>query len=412
MNEYSSLEVINKKEPVKTLGQFYSLMSATRIIRSRIVVQHIDSSSADKKDIDYLRKAEDALKKIEHTSEGALLSIDDYEKTIPFDLSYEEQELHKDIIFLSNGEDKLYEYMGTIHSSFSKQIADNLPALKTFNFKNLISDRDGTTNNYCGRYLSSIQSVYNAVFLTRFARKCVNNAVLLTSAPLENGGMVDVNTMPDKTFIFAGSKGREYLDKSGKHGTYPIESEKQKLLDILNQQISELIQQPEFKKFSFIGSGFQQKFGQTTMARQDISKSISSRESNDFMQIIRNLVYDLDPHRIYFRIEDTGKDIEIILTIETPSNSDNLKDFDKGDGVDFLDDCLHLHMDEGPNLICGDTFSDISMVETSLQKTDRTLSIFVTCDTELQDRVQKLLSEVIFVDEPDTLVAVLNELSK
>lgn len=52
-------------------------------------------------------------------------------------------------------------------------------------FQNLITDRDGTINNYCGRYKSSIQSAYNSVFLSCFALFCCVNAAILTAAPLQ-----------------------------------------------------------------------------------------------------------------------------------------------------------------------------------------------------------------------------------
>lgn len=397
---------------IKTLAQFYALMGETREIRARIVAQYLDTSSADKNDIDSLQKALDTLNAIERTHEGKQLSLDEEGRTISIDLSYEETELQKDILFLTQGEDAFYEHMCIIHPTFAEQTTETLSSLKTFKFKNLITDRDGTVNNYCGRYLSSIQSVYNAVFLSRFAIKCVDNAVLLTSAPLENGGMVDICIMPANAFILAGSKGREYRDKQGERGTYPIEPDQQKQLDTLNEQIAELIHQPQFEKFSFIGSGFQRKFGQSTIARQDISKSIPKQESKDFLQIIHNLVSDLDREKRFFRIEDTGKDIEIILTINDPANSDNLKDFDKGDGVAFLNERLLLDMDKGPNLICGDTASDIAMLNTSLQKTGNTQGVFVSSDSELQEQVIEVHPEALFVDEPDTLVALLNELSK
>ena len=52
-------------------------------------------------------------------------------------------------------------------------------------FHNLITDRDGTINNYCDRYKSSIQSAYNSIFLTSFCRTNCTNAVILSAAPLQ-----------------------------------------------------------------------------------------------------------------------------------------------------------------------------------------------------------------------------------
>lgn len=399
-------------QQITTLAQFFALMSKTRKMRKHAVSQYLETSSVEDSYIDSLKIALESLNAIEVTPEGRQLSLGREEKTLSIDISYEEDELHKDIIFFTKGEDALYEHMRTIHPTFEKQIEETRSKLKITNFRNFITDRDGTVNNYCGRYLSSIQSAYNAIFLTRFVNRFIDNAVMLTSAPLENGGMVDVCTMPNKTFILAGSKGREYRDKHWKRHTYPIETSQQKQLTIINEQIAELIKQSKFKKFSYIGSGFQRKFGQSTIARQDISNSISEQESNDFLQIIHNLVYDLDRDKKFFRIEDTGLDIEILLTITDPEDIESLKDFDKGDGVAFLDSRLNLQMDIGPNLICGDTFSDIAMLSLSLEKTSNTHSIFVTTDKKMKRQVEKVHPEVLFLDEPDILVALLNELSK
>ena len=66
------------------------------------------------------------------------------------------------------------------------------------------------------------------------------------------------------------------------------------------------------------------------MARQDIGKSIDEDESKALLSTLEKLTNELDPDHQNFRIEDTGLDVEIILTVET--SGDGLKDFDKGDG--------------------------------------------------------------------------------
>jgi hypothetical protein len=401
-----------ENQPITTLAQFYALMSNTRKTRRNIVYQYLETSEVDSSNIEFLQASLESLNAINQTEEGKQLSLGKEGNTIPIDISYEENELQKDILFLTKGEDAFNDHLRSIHPTFAEQIEETTQTLKGRTFKNFITDRDGTVNNYCGRYLSSVQSVYNALFLTRFVRKCVENAVMLTSAPLENGGMVDVCTMPNKTFILAGSKGREYRDKKWRRNTYPIETLQQKQLDIINEQIAELIKKSPFKKFSYIGSGFQRKFGQSTIARQDISGSIDEKESNDFLQIITNLIFDIDREKKTFRIEDTGLDIEIILTIADPASSESLKDFDKADGVAFLNDRLHLELDKGPNLVSGDTASDIPMLSLSLEKTSDTTGIFVTKDKKMQKKVREVCPGVIFLDEPDILVAVLNELAK
>jgi hypothetical protein len=63
--------------------------------------------------------------------------------------------------------------MESVIPNFRAHVSGAVEKLKSVKFGNLISDRDGTINNYCGRYLSSVQSVYNGVFLTRFAQRKV-----------------------------------------------------------------------------------------------------------------------------------------------------------------------------------------------------------------------------------------------
>jgi hypothetical protein len=291
-------------------------------------------------------------------------------------------------------------------------VASGVSLLKDVKLRNLVSDRDGTTNNYCGRYLSSVQSVYNAVYIARFADRCVENALILTSAPLEKVGLMEMSTLPPGKVVCAGSKGREYRDLAGKRGTFAIPEEQQRKLDALNDELDELLKRPGYEKYTLIGSGLQKKFGQTTIARQDVTGSIPAEESARFLDILKGLTEKLDPAGRYFRIEDTGLDVEIILTVPSDGSGQGLTDFSKGNGVAFLDRALGLDIAAGPNLVCGDTGSDVPMLEECLRQTDGSWTIFVTRKDDLRQRVSALTDRALFVDEPDTLVSIFNELSR
>jgi phosphoglycolate phosphatase-like HAD superfamily hydrolase len=273
-----------------------------------------------------------------------------------------------------------------------------------------ITDRDGTVNNYCGRYLSSVQSVYNAVFLSRFALNMAKDSVVLTSAPLEDGGLLDISVAPENLFVYAGSKGREYRDTAGNRNRYPIEEQKQQVLDAFNRRLEALVQSEEYQVFPLIGSGVQYKFGQTTVARQDISGSVANEKSEEFLRRVSAVVREVDPDERYLVIEDTGKDIEVILTIS--GDGGDAKDFDKGDGIRFLDRELGLGLTEGPTLICGDTDSDVPMVEAARAGSERSRAIFVTTDQDLRTRVSGVCAESLFLATPDMLVAALNDTVK
>ena len=392
------------------LKGFYELMAATRPVRSRLVRCVLDHEGMDKPDpgdIEFLRNSLTALQEIP-LKNGKPTVLLDKERKISIDLGYETGELEKDILYLEQGEEALLDYMSVLHRDFFETVAKGTELLGGKRFNCLVSDRDGTTNNYCSRYLSSIQSVYNSVFLSRFARKLVEKPLFLTSAPLENGGIVQISVNPPGTFIYAASKGRECLDLQGVRHSKPVPPEKQKMLDELNRNLDVLLGKPEYEKFSFIGSGLQHKFGQTTVARQDIAGSIAPAESEAFLEVLRSVVNGLDPKGDCFRIEDTGLDVEIMLTIE--HESAGTKDFDKGDGVAYLDESLGLDLGRGPNLVCGDTGSDVPMLQVAQERSEDTWAVFVTRKRELAERVLDICSEALIVPEPDILVTILGRL--
>ncbi len=392
---------------VDTLKSFYDLMAQTRTLRHNIVNQLFSSGDFEKGQVIALKNCLDSLRECLIDGYKATLLIDDSEK-IEVDLTYEVTELKKDIYYLENGEDKFISFLKSIHPDFSSHVQSGAAILKGKHFNCFITDRDGTTNNYCGRYRSSVQSIYNAVFLTRFAKNLTSNPIIITSAPLKNIGIVDVSTIPEKSVIFAASKGREFIDLTGSRRTFPIDDHKQDRINWLNCKLENLVKNPEYEKFSLIGSGLQLKFGQTTIARQDINGSIPGSESESFLDLIKNIVKEIDPTHENFKIEDTGLDIEIILTISDEKSG--LKDFDKADAMKYLEKELNLHMAKGPNLICGDTLSDIPMLEAAMERTKDTFSIFVTQKPELADHVKNICPNAVIVPEPDILITILNRL--
>ena len=419
-------------QEIRTIQQFYALMQASGNARRRLAARILEGADPDPEDRQRLGSCLASLKRIplrdgrfelsaggqgsrrtgtlrtggRHT--GNLRSPD---RAIHLELDYEIDELEKDLLFLERGEDALLARMEELHPGFQEELNRALDFCRGMHFPLgcLLTDRDGTVNNYCGRYLSSIQSVYNAVFLSRFARHAVRHAVILTSAPLSNGGLEDLTVSPPGSFVLAGSKGREYLNGNGQRGALAIEADKQKRLDRLNRRLTELLRDPAYEIFGLIGSGLQFKFGQTTIARQDIYGSIPEADSQTFAGVIREIIREIDPDRLYFRSEDTGKDIEIILTVEGESG---LKDFDKGDGILFLDSELTLELSRGENLICGDTASDIPMVTAAAERSPHPWTIFVTGEENLEEAIRRASNRVFFVSEPDVLVCLLNQLGK
>ncbi len=396
---------------IESLSQFYELMLQTVDVRRCIVKCLLEGVHVKKKWVDSLKTTLEMLEALPKDNEKYILTLGEG-KMIHTEITYEIDELRKDLYYLEHSEDMFYQYLERMNPGFSHELDKVLRFFSGSRFKNFITDRDGTVNNYCGRYRSAVQSIYNAVILARFACKCASNSVMLTSAPLEGFGLLDVAIDPDGTFIYAGSKGREYIDKSGRRGRFPIKKVQQQKLNILNERLSELLQKEEYEQFSLIGSGLQFKFGQTTVARQDMYGTIERQESEKFLRRVTGIVREVDPEGKFFRIEDTGKDVEIMLVIQRSNATDGVGDFNKGDGIDFLNKELQLGMEDDTNLICGDTSSDIPMVKASMEKSTDTNAIFVTEDEDLKEEVRKVCSNSFFVSRPDILVSILHYLSK
>jgi len=394
-----------KHVALKTLKDFYSLMGETRAVRSQAVHEILQGRTVPDSMIQSLSHALTALDDVPEIDGKQVLSLTG-DRTIELEMDYEIDELRKDIFYLEEGEETFMDFLSDLHPGFDDMIDAGHSLLNGLDLNCLITDRDGTINNYCARYLTSIQSIYNAVFLTRFALNNVRRPVILTSAPL--GGLVEISVNPEGKIYYAASKGRECLDLEGRTRRLAISAEKQNAIDVLNERLESLVQNSEYEKFTLIGSGLQFKFGQSTIARQDIGHSIPEVESKAFLEMLKDIVNDLDPEQVNFRIEDTGLDVEIILTIETAG--DGLKDFDKGDGVRFLNDELDLEMFRGPHLICGDTGSDVPMLEAALELSPETRAIYVTENKDLAKRISGLTANALIVPEPDMLVTIMGTL--
>ena len=399
-------------QDIRTLKELYQLKAETRELREPVVKNIIKQRVVGQSCVESLKNALYSLETIyiDDDTGQRLLRLDG-KKQIEVDLTYEIRELQKDIYYLEHGEDKFIDYLAKFIPDFRTYINNGFNILKGKHFNAFITDRDGTTNNYCGRYRSSVQPIYNSVFLTRFARNCCNHPIIITSAPLKDFGILNVSINPSHTFIYAGSKGREFIDINGEFNSFPIDEQKQKLIQLLNEKILVLLQEQDFEKFNFIGSALQIKFGQTTVARQDITNSIRDDESVAFLEMVKSVVHEIDPSGRNFRIEDTGLDIEIILTIDGASKDSPIKDFDKGNGLSFIYNKLGIDGSEGSTLVCGDTPSDIPMLKKAMEICNDVWAVFVTRDEKLKQEVKEICPNSYTVPYPDVLLTILGLLS-
>ena len=400
---------------MNSLEQLYAHMQQLAALRRTIAAGGTDRSDVDRC-LDSLKEVRDDILNWPRHDDSFVLRAGSAGEVVTR-LDYELQELERDIVYVGDGESALLQMLGQQNPGFNQRLQQLEQQLHGFILSDcadgrssaciFVTDRDGTINNYCGRYRSSVQAAYNAVFLTRFARRCCRRSVILSSAPLSNGGLIDVSVNPDGVFAYAGSKGREYRDERGNSGALAIDQDQQRVLDRFNERLQQLVDQEHYRVFALIGSSLQFKFGQTTVARQDVEQSIPQKHSTHFLQAVTQLVRQIDPEQQYLRIEDTGKDIEILLTVDSAADT---RDFDKGDGLVFLDDELALGLRHSPVLVCGDTASDVPMARVAAERSRRSLAVFVGADSELQQTVCSANSNAGFAASPDVLVAALNRI--
>lgn len=390
---------------MKTLQQFYEVMEHTREVRVAMVEARLEGQKPDPARVRELRRALETLEAVPVVNGRQQLLVDE-SKSVSLEMDYEIAELKKDLVFFEQGEPALEGHLASLHPDFERHVAAAVELLSPVHFNNFVTDRDGTISNYCGRYRSSIQSAYNAVFLVRYARRRTESATVVTSAPLMNPGIATVSVMPVGAYIYAASKAREFLDKEGKHRTLPVDSARQKKLDAINARVAALTSEPQHQKFALIGSGVQFKFGETTVARQDVAKTIDPDESAAFMAELTRITREIDPDGKDTHIKDTGLDVEIVL-----STGDE-QEFTKADGLYFIDRELGLELERGPTLVCGDTPPDLKLVEACRNKTQDVYTIFMTKDEALAQRVKESAPHSLVLPEVDMLVTALNRVAE
>lgn len=388
---------------ISTLEDFYSCMRQLRETRVSIVSSIINGETIEMKDLKSLEQIKLQLEDIPKKKDKFKLKTRQGQ-SILMELDYELGEIHKDNLFIKYGRNALNEFLQKEHPNFDEDVKKGLDFLKKNNYKHFVTDRDGTIANYCGRYQSSVQPIYNALCISEFAKGLLGRSIILTSAPLFNIGLADISVQPEETCILAGSKGREMFYNGQTH-RFPINPDQQQKLNELNQAIADLLKDENYALFRYIGSGLQHKFGQTTLARQDKNHSVSEEKSLALKTKIKDLLDQIDPKAQVFSLEDTGKDLEIMLNLTSEQNT--IKEFDKGDGLKFIVEHLNENISNDPILICGDTASDVPMISAAQDLGAKVSAVFVTKDEELKASVKAICKNSYFVSSPDILIYML-----
>jgi hypothetical protein len=184
----------------------------------------------------------------------------------------------------------------------------------------------------------------------------------------------------------------------------------------------ELCREARNHVFLGLGSGLQRKCGEITIARNTPSKTVNDSESRRFMAEVQQVITEIDPEGTLFDLRDTGTDLEIF-----PRMIDGRPSFDKGSGVASLNAQLDLEIGVGPNLVCGDTPSDLPMIQATLnlipKRPATNLAVLFIITPEQHERTPQLAEQVgslcsehgahyAILPSPDILVASLAEYTK
>ncbi|TVQ20131.1 MAG: trehalose 6-phosphate synthase, partial [Spirochaetaceae bacterium] len=228
---------------MQSLSQFYDFMDSTQTVR-RMITGYCLIQAHHGRHVESLENALAAMDKL--PGESIDKRLDAAGRTVTVTIDYERNELEKDIYFLTHSDGEFLDYLSRLHDGFADEVAQTLRFLRAHQIRTFVSDRDGTVNNYCGRYRSSHQSVWNAVYLTQFVSAVPAAPVLLTSAPLFNGGLIAMSAMPEHTTHYGGSSGREFCDRDGNRGALDLSDDQARAIEKLNERIDRLLSRPEF----------------------------------------------------------------------------------------------------------------------------------------------------------------------
>jgi hypothetical protein len=395
-----------------TLTELYNLFDELRPHRRRaasaILDNNLDLETHEacrqqpgcRTTLDALEQAQNILDSLPGHDNTRELQIDG--RSVALNLEYERTELGRDVICLREGMRGVVRTL-KVPGAFEEELDAVLEVVQDRHYRAVFSDRDGTIANYCGRYRSSHQPLYAAVRLGRFAMHGTSDFFIVTSGPLYGNGLLSLSAFPEGTVHLAGSKGREFVRSDGTAGSLPLTDAERASINLLDEHLQKLLARPEYAILRSIGSGYQQKLGQLTISTQDIHRSVPGTVSTQFQEELCGVLRRLDPDQSRFEMDQTGFDVELTLT----SHADRSRGYHKGDGVKFLVDSFGLDLADGPVLVCGDTPSDLPMLESLVAMGVPTHAIFVAADAELEERVRRLTPHCAFCTGPDVLVTAL-----
>ncbi|KAH7698921.1 Protein TPS-2, partial [Aphelenchoides avenae] len=407
---------------IKDLDDFYSLMMRTRDVRRQIVERVLKGIPIRSHFSISLSNAKESLLLACQPGTRTLHlkpSLEEDEQTEPahFDIANELDEFEKDLNFMKfiqsddvyNVEqfiNSLQEYHPVSADKFRDEVielGDMLTEADHFNF--FFTDRDGTLKSYSCSYPASIQPAYSGVIQAQFARRCAQTCAIVTTAPLMRIGVLDVSTIPEGYYYFGASAGREwFIDPANKFKDQSIPEEDLELLERVFAAISDLLEEPKFKHFTWVGSGLQKHYGHITIAHQDAFNSVPRHQVRAIDQKIKDIIHRIDPDQHTLKVKETETDIKIFL------KSESGEIFDKGQGIRLLVEHMKCDISNGTILVCGDSSTDLPMLQACLEANPSGVyTVWVTRSDELKQTVRELCERFgnknfVFVSCPEVLL--------
>ncbi|VIO86442.1 Uncharacterized protein BM_BM12499 [Brugia malayi] len=433
-------EVIRLTE-VKLLADFYQLMDKTCQVRRQIAERVLKGIAIRAHFSVSLENAKASLENscVHHTHtlilETAAAGDDSDEggqhMTAKFDITNELAELENDLEFLRfiqsdeiNNVEQFVMTLASYHPSGQTAFVDEVNkafALLTEgdHFQHFFTDRDGTLKSYSCSYPASIQPAYSAVIQAQFARRCAQFCAIVTTSPLMHIGVLNVSTMPEGYYAYGASAGREwYLNPSLQFKDDSVNDADLALLTSVFERLEELLEQPEYRNFTWIGSGLQRHYGHITIARQDVNYSVPKHRSSLLYQAVCKIVNEVDPMATTLTLREGEFDLKIFTKVALSEvNSATAKIsgriFNKGHGIRLIKSKMGLKLNCGKILVCGDSETDLPMLEECLLCSPANVyTIWVTTNPQLQEKVRSLCGiyendHYVFVSCPEVLLGAM-----
>ncbi|EFO25169.2 trehalose 6-phosphate synthase 1 [Loa loa] len=433
-------EVIRLTE-VKLLADFYQLMDKTCQVRRQIAERVLKGIPIRAHFSVSLENAKASLENscvpgthtliLETAAAGDDSDEGGQHLTAKFDITNELAELENDLEFLRfiqsdevNNVEQFVMTLGSYHPSGQTAFVDEVNkafALLTEgdHFQHFFTDRDGTLKSYSCSYPASIQPAYSAVIQAQFARRCAQFCAIVTTSPLMHIGILNVSTMPEGYYAYGASAGREwYLNPSLQFKDDSVNDADLALLTNVFERLEELLEQPEYRNFTWIGSGLQRHYGHITIARQDVNYSVPKHRSSLLYQAVCKIVNEVDPTAVTLALREGEFDLKIFTKValsEVSSATAKISGriFNKGHGIRLIKSKMGLKLNCGKILVCGDSETDLPMLEECLICSPANVyTIWVTTNLQLQEKVRSLCGtyendHYVFVSCPEVLLGAM-----